>query len=257
MIPVMNLALALGVALVMPLCLGGRRWPWLVAAASVAAALVAPDGPLAGALVGPWLALSLACVVRRLLEREWLAVVNAGFAVVAASALLASRVQFTAFGIVEPIVKLTALHFSYAGVGTLWLARQVLAAAWGSTLRRVTVGLVVIAPVLVALGFVTRLAVFQVGGAVVMTLGTWSVALLALVGLTGLPRSARVLTIISSLCPWVSMVLGVAWAAANYWPWVPALTVVDMVPTHGALNAFGFVGCGVMARALASRSQRG
>ena len=28
---------------------------------------------------------------------------------------------------------------------------------------------------------------------------------------------------------------------------IPALTVPDMVPTHGALNAFGFVLCGHLA----------
>jgi hypothetical protein len=49
------------------------------------------------------------------------------------------------------------------------------------------------------------------------------------------------------------MVLGVSWAAAQYWPSVPALTVPDMVPTHGALNAFGFVLCAHLAAALDPR----
>ena len=42
-------------------------------------------------------------------------------------------------------------------------------------------------------------------------------------------------------------------AAAQYWPSVPALTVPDMVPTHGALNAFGFVLCAHLAAALDPR----
>jgi hypothetical protein len=64
---------------------------------------------------------------------------------------------------------------------------------------------------------------------------------------------ARGLWLVSSLAPLVAMVLGVSWAAAQYWPSVPALTVPDMVPTHGALNAFGFVLCAHLAAALDPR----
>ncbi len=98
----------------------------------------------------------------------------------------------TLFGTNEPIVRLTALHFTYAGAGTLALAvrlHEVRAGQWRS---------------------------------------------LAL---------ARV----SCLSPWVAMVLAIAWAANQYWPQVPALIVPDMVPTHGALNALGFVWCGHLA----------
>jgi hypothetical protein len=141
-------------------------------------------------------------------------------------------------------------------VGTLWLARVVFAQAPSSSPRRVTVAVVVLAPVVVALGFLTRLAALQVGGAVLMTLGAWAVAGFGLFEKSG-PWWLRALLWVSSLSPWVSMVLAVAWAMANYWPSVPALTVVDLVPTHGALNAFGFVGCGVVARTLASRRLQG
>jgi YndJ-like protein len=250
MIPVMNLALVVGVALVMPLCLGGNRLLWVLAAVGVIGALALPDGTMAALLVAPWLTLVLEQLLRAALARDWLRGVAAGFGVVAATALIASRLQLTLFGITEPIVKLTALHFSYAGVGTLTLAtwhwRQQ-PRAWS---HRLMVGLTVVAPVLVALGFVTRLALFQVGGAVLMTLGAWAVAVFSGARVPFLQGVARWLTIVSALSPWVSMVLAVAWAANGYWPVVPALTVVDMVPTHGALNAFGFVLCGLVARRL-------
>lgn len=53
------------------------------------------------------------------------------------------------------------------------------------------------------------------------------------------------------------MVLGVSWAASQYWPSVPALIVPDMVPTHGALNAFGFVLCAHLGWLVDQRAQGG
>ncbi|MEZ5180089.1 MAG: YndJ family transporter [Acidimicrobiales bacterium] len=46
---------------------------------------------------------------------------------------------------------------------------------------------------------------------------------------------------------WAPMVLAVAWAAAQHFD-VPALSIPDMVRTHGAGNAIGFVGAGLLAR---------
>ncbi|MER2561695.1 MAG: YndJ family transporter, partial [Myxococcaceae bacterium] len=172
--------------------------------------------------------------------------VMAGFGATAALALIASRLEVTLFEIPEPIVKLTALHFSFAGVGSLSLANR-LVASRASAPRRISGLLVMVAPPLVAIGFITRLALFQVGGAVVMAAGVCAVA--ALQVSEALKRSgwARALFLVSSASPWIAMGLGVAWAANQYWPSVPALTVPDMVPTHGALNAFGFVLAGHLA----------
>ncbi len=122
----------------------------------------------------------------------------------------------------------------------------------GTTLRpgpwsRATRWLVFIAPPIVATGFLTKLALAQVGGAVLMTLGVWLVAALQLADLK--QGSARALWLAACLSPLVAMVLAVSWAAAQYWPSIPALTVVDMVPTDVALNAFGFVLCAHLAAA--------
>jgi hypothetical protein len=87
----------------------------------------------------------------------------------------------------------------------------------------------------------------QVGGAVLMSLGVCAVAAVQLVEARRRSGRVRALLLASALSPWVAMALAVAWAANQYSGSVPALTVPDMVPTHGALNAFGFVGLGHLA----------
>ncbi len=253
MIPVMNLALVLGVAAVMPLSLKSKPGPWAAAALCTLVSLLLPAGPLAGLFVAPWVLLTIVAGVRSLSRRELWPALVAGFAGTASLALLASRLELTLFGINEPIVKLTALHFTYAGAGTLALAQrlhEVRPGKWSSMARV----LVVIAPPVVAAGFVTRSSIGQVGGASLMTAGVWLVAMLQLPDARSGPM--RWLWRVSFASPWIAMVLAVAWAANQYWPQVPALIVPDMVPTHGALNAFGFVLCGHLACWLEWR-QRG
>lgn len=246
MIPVMNAALVLAVAVIMPLAFRSRWWPWLMASLGVIASLWLTSGANAAVLLLPWVGLLAARLIG---SRSVFDVVGTGFGLVSASALIFSRLEWSLFGITEPIIKLTALHFSYAGVGTFALARRLMESRPEARVAKVTVALVAFAPVVVALGFIARSSLGQVGGAVLMTLGTWLLALLNLRGLGALTPGRRVLMVVSSLSPWVSMVLAVSWAANNYWPRVPALTVVDMVPTHGALNAFGFVLCALLALA--------
>jgi hypothetical protein len=176
-----------------------------------------------------------------LASRETWRALIAGFAGTASLALVFSRLELTLFGIVEPIVKLTALHFTYAGAGTLALAHR-LVTVRPSPLAKFTRALVFFAPPVVATGFITRSAFGQLGGALLMTAGVYLVALLQLPDAkTSWPWR------VSCASPWIAMVLAVSWAANQYFPAVPALTVPDMVPTHGALNAFGFVLCGVLA----------
>jgi hypothetical protein len=251
MIPVMNLALVVGVAVVMPRALRARPVPWLVAAVGVAVALALPPGTLAALCVAPWLALTIVSGVGALGRRDLWPAMVAGFAGTASLALISSRLEFSLFGITEPIVKLTALHFTFAGAGTLALALRLHEVRPGaaSAVARV---LVFIAPPVVATGFITRSALGQVGGASLMTAGVWLVAWLQLADVRAGPR--RALWLVSCLSPVVAMVLGLAWAAAQYWPAVPALTVPDMVPTHGALNAFGFVLCAHLGWSGKSRS---
>lgn len=244
MIPTMNAALVVGVGAVMPFSLKEQPARWFAAALCVAGSLFLEAGPFAGALIAPWIGLTISSGVRALLRRDvWLALV-AGFAGTASLALLCSRLELTLFGIVEPIVKLTALHFTYAGAGTLSLALR-LHQARPSRWTEIARALVLLAPPVVASGFVLRSALGQVGGATLMTIGVWLVA--ALQWPDARQGRTRWLWRVSCLSPLIAMVLGVSWAANQYWPSVPALIVPDMVPTHGALNAFGFVLCAHVA----------
>jgi uncharacterized protein (UPF0548 family) len=160
---------------------------------------------------------------------------------VAAGALAASRLGWTPLGQREPIVELTAVHYIYAGAAALVLA--------GWTARAVPIALTAAAPPIVAIGFVTGSAIPQVGGAVLMTLGVWATATVQLGASLDRSRrrSPRALLAVSGVSIWVPMVLAVAWAAGQHWS-VPILSIPDMARTHGAVNATGFVLCGLLAR---------
>jgi hypothetical protein len=124
-----------------------------------------------------------------------------------------------------------------------------------ATRNRWAMAMTAAAPPLVAVGFVTGLAIPQVGGAVLMTLGVWLTATLELRGAMddSLDPLRRVLLAISGLAIWAPMVLAVAWAAGQHWS-IPILSIPAMARTHGAANALGFVLCGLAARSMADRS---
>lgn len=248
MVPVMNVALVLGCAVVMPRSFSVPLAPWAVSGGLVACSLWLPAGWSAACLLVPWFALTAWQVAVGLRRRSLATVVMGGFGVTAALALIASRLEVTLFGIPEPIVKLTALHFTYAGVASLGLSTGLeRSPSWRTWL-------LIVAPPVVALGFVTRRSVFQVGGALLMTAGV--LVLAVSIGRRALSTTgiARALGLVSAASPWVAMALACSWAANQYWPAVPALTVPDMVPTHGALNAFGFALCGHLAAWLEGRA---
>lgn len=253
----------LGVAAVLPLALGHPR-RWVVAAVAVAIALAMPVGPAAAVVASIWLLVSLVGLVEllpsvrdtgwRLIHTdEALAHVAAtGFAAVAAVALVASRAGLTLFGIGEPIVQLTAVHFVYAGVGAVVLAGSV---APSGRAGRMALFLTVSAPPVVATGFVLQHPVPQVGGAVLMSVGVLSTAALQLREATiggQSHRWHRPLLVVSGLAPWIPMGLAVAWAASLYWD-VPALSIPDMARTHGVMNVV-FVLAGLVARRYGARA---
>jgi hypothetical protein len=171
------------------------------------------------------------------------------FGCVAAVAYASSRGGVALFGIGEPIVELTAVHFTYAGVGAVALAGVV--ARTHGLLGTAAVALTVSAPTVVALGFLVEHPVPQVGGAVLMTVGVYLIAGLQLLDVRTAHGAARSLLVVSGLAPWVPMVLAVAWATSLYAD-VPALSIPDMVRTHGTMNAV-FVVAGLVARTLQGR----
>jgi hypothetical protein len=251
-----DMAVVVGLAIVVPLALGGWR-RWALAAALAAVALSLPQGTAAGLVsIGPAAIAALALIqdladarpVARWDRDQSVRIVAGLWASVATATLVMSRLGVTPFAIHEPIVELTAVHYLFAGVGALALAGTM--PSTGAVLTTA------VAPPVVALGFVTGWAAPQVGGAALMAIGVFATAAQELCAGTSdrtAPWLRRTLLMISGLAVWAPMVLAVAWAAGQHWT-VPALSVPDMVRWHGLPNALGFVIAGLAASHV--RSQR-
>lgn len=242
-------AVVLGLGVVAPLALG--RWRrWALAAGLAGLALTLPRGAAAGLVAAGSAAIAAFGLHREIAApgriehwcRDDIVRVLAGtWAVVATGALVASRLGLTLFGIGEPIIELTAVHYLFAGVGAHTLA--------GATRSIIAMTITAAAPPVVAIGFVTGCAAPQVGGAVLMAIGVFVIAALELraaIADRRSPWSRRALLAISGLAVWAPMFFAVAWAAGQHWN-VPALSVPAMVRWHGAPNAIGFVVAGLAA----------
>jgi uncharacterized protein (UPF0548 family) len=262
---IIDAAVLVGVALVLPFATVVGWW-WWVATAAVGVSMTLPVGLLSAVIAGAWVVASLISLRRLALAagpfRGWSAesvcrLLGAGYAVVAGAAFVASRGGLRLFGIGEPVVELTSVHFTYAGAAALALAADASAGAtgrarlWGTAAVMLTAG----GPPIVALGFVSGLAAAQVGGAVVMALGVVTTGALELIAASNrrMRPAPRVLLGISGLSIWIPMGLAVAWAAGQHWN-VPALSIPDMARTHGAANGAGFILCGLWGRGLARRN---
>lgn len=269
-----DVVVVLGAGAVVPAAL--RRWTgaWVAVAAATALALSVDPGAAGLVLALPWAAVALAAtavavrdVVRagpigaerpRWARLDDLAAVAApGFLVVAGVALVDSCGGLGLVPTGEPITRLTAVHFAFAGTATTALAGVARQRARGRTARRVAtagLALALVAPPVVALGFLSGTAVPQVGGAVLMSAGAYLVAgrHLAEAWPARSTPSGRLLAL-SGLSIWIPMVLAVAWALGQH-TGGPALSIPDMARIHGSLNAFGFVGCGLAARWLADHT---
>lgn len=252
-----------GIVGVLPLALG-HPLRWSVVAIAAAAAMWMPTGIPAATAAGVWWIAAVVGVVEALGVRrswrvtglwhrplgEWAALAAAGFAVVASSAFIAASAGVELFGIGEPIVTLTSVHFTYAGVGAVTLAGVV--AERYPVGGAVALGATIAAPPIVAVGFLVQHALPQVGGAVLMSVAVLCTATLQLRTAWTMvaPRSVRGFLAVSGLAPWAPMCLAVAWAASQYWS-VPALSIPEMARTHGVMNVV-FVLAGLWARHLLS-----
>lgn len=250
-------AVVVGLAVVVPLALGGWRL-WTLAAAFATVALSLPQGLGAGLASTGAAAISAMALIRDLAASgpvdRWhrddvVRVVARLWASVATGTLVLSCLGVTPFGIHEPIVELTVVHYLFAGVGALMLA--------GTMPSTGTVLITGFAPPVVALGFVTGWAAPQVGGAALMAIGVFAIAaqeLSAAASDRTAPWLRRTLLIISGLAVWAPMVLAVSWAAGQHWT-VPALSVPDMVRWHGLPNAVAFVIAGLASSHVRSRRE--
>lgn len=246
------LAAIVVVPLALPLLLPGiETRPWIAAGALTVPSLLLERGsPAAVALALPWAAVATTSAFTAALRwardgHRWsvdaVAVpVVLGYLAGAGGSLVASRAGLTFRHVTEPIVQLTAVHYSYAGFVAPVLARRARRHITATGAASVALVLFLAAPPIVAAGFVTRWAIFQVGGALLLFVAAWTLA-----GVTLVRGPRQPLLVASSLALLAPMVLAVSWAAAQFWE-VPALGIPDMARTHGILNAVGFGLCGVL-----------
>jgi hypothetical protein len=227
------------------------------AALSLALAFLDPAVGVGGSVLAvPWLVVAVAVALRdgrRTLTPSSRPLVDlarlaaCGFLVVGAFFAFATRAGWIVAGIHEPIIELTAVHFHFAGFATLVLATALARALPDRPrLANPTLTLACFAPPAVAVGFTWQLAPFQIGGAIMITLATWSLAAATVAVIV--PRATttvgRALLVVSSFAVLAPMVLAVFWAAAQYYD-LPSLSIADMARVHGTVNAFGFVICGL------------
>lgn len=239
---------------------GSARVATVAAVAGLPAvpAHVIDQGPVAAALVAPWL---IAALVGAFLAIRWWRLTGFGFRdvvwaaaalylVVAAVWLVADRLDLQLAGFPAPFVQLTAIHFHYAGFASAVLV----ACAWRACPRSHTAAAAawstVAAPPIIAAGF-AYFGLLQVVGAVLLTLGLWLLAWVTIRHVV--PRItwlARTLLLVSCLAVLVPMALAVQWAVGINFA-TPALSIPDMVLAHGATNAVGFTLPGVLGWRLA------
>lgn len=252
-----SVAVAGGVAVLPPAVLGRRAWwrhgHWAVVGASVLVGFLLAPGPVAGLFALPWVvaaAVELLGRTRTVAARrradlpEVGELAAAGFLLVAGLFALDSCVGRAWFGYGEPITRLTAVHFTYAGVGAVGLAVAALRARPASPWRRGELLALVAGLPIVAAGFATGFAVLQVGGPLVVSSGVF---LVACAQLADGVRHRSAWLIASGLAVWGPMALAVAWALAPH-TGGPALSIDAMVPLHGGGQALGFVLCGLAGR---------
>ena len=255
-----DMVVVCGIVVVLPLALG-RAGRWLLAAAAATLSVLVPTGVGSAALASVWLVVAVAGLVgathRTAVQTDRgidqvVELGTASFAVVAAAAFLASHGGIALFGTGEPIVELTSVHFTYAGVGALTLAGAT--SHQRPTRRTAAVVMTAAAPPIVAAGFMLQHPVPQVGGAILMSSGVLVTAALQLCEAWTRTMPRWPLLLVSGAAPWVPMGLAIGWASSLYWN-VPALSIPDMVRTHGMLNVV-FVVAGLVGRRTEIRAGR-
>ncbi len=254
--------LALGTVAIVPLALrlgpSDPPIPPLVtvtAGALAAAGTAVAPGAWAVALVLPWVLVvgtaALAAVItwwrwdRRPARLGW--PIALGYLTFGAGWLVAHSLDLRPAGIGPPFVELTAVHFHYAGfVASLYaLLTRDRAVRWTRT-ADVSAGAVVLAPPLIAIGFVW-VGELQIVGAALLTAGLFGTAWVAVVDVARSldDRPARLLLTVSSVVVLLPMLLAVQWAIGNNLG-TPALSIPAMARTHGVANAIGFAGLGML-----------
>ncbi|MDH2388004.1 YndJ family protein [Streptomyces sp. HNM0663] len=231
------------------------RRTWLLFAAPGAVALWLPRSPAAVALASVYAIgtlLPAAAAVRRLsctrspsaAEAAVLAALAAPS--VAGAALVAERSGHELFGFSLEILALTVPHFHYAGFAAALVAGLVCRTAEGPAARFAALS-VPLGTLLVLAGyFIDDWA--ELAGALVLTAGMWTVALLTWrdIRTGGRDRVTRALLAVSAAVLAATMLLALSWAAGEA-TGLPRPSLTWMAATHGLGNALGFALCSILA----------
>ncbi|MUV51520.1 YndJ family protein [Haloarcula sp. CBA1122] len=231
-------------------------WLQPVGALLFAVSLVVPSPALlAAALATPWLAvtglLGLAALAR-IRVRSGLTLpetaIDAGFAYVSvgAVALLLAHLDLT-FWFDRVIIRLTAVHFHYAGF-VLPVAAGLTGRHLGDRSRgfRTVAGVILVGPALIAVG----IAFSPLVEVVAVSLFTVAVAAFGVVVLRRVvptcPQLQGLLLGISAVALPISMALALGYGVSTFTGRSLGLTISTMVALHGSLNAFGFGLCATL-----------
>lgn len=218
-------------------------------------ALLLPEGPRAGAVMGVWAAACVAVALQRAVPwlrrptwqpTELAALVTVAYLCVGAGWAVVSRLGWEPFGFAATIVKLTGVHFHYAGFAAMAIATT-------AARRRATPGVPAAAAVaagsaVIATGYFTADVLHSVG-AVVLTAG-----LLAVSTITW--RTARPLLRLSAVAPLLPMALAIVYALGRV-DVGPSMPIDRMAQIHGTLNAFAFSLAGVVGWRATQAERRG
>lgn len=272
-----GLALVLGAIFVVPIVLGsvgvrevGRaerllraaRLGALPAGLALAVALALPAGPLAAGLALPWLVVGLACAAAAIIREAGIGLrlqpevrhaESAGLVFFAAAPVfaIADRLGIRPLEIDPLIVRLTAIHFTFAGL----LLPVVGAFAWRirpGRILEIAVGALVVGIPVTALGFLNHPSLNWIG-ALLVAGGGFGVGLGVLLAAGSLSTPAsRALLRVAGVTLLTTMPLAAIYASSVF----SGSTVLDiptMARVHGTLNALGFALPAVVAMNLEAR----
>lgn len=229
-----------------------------LASAALLVSFVLPHGAIAGALALPWLALALVLAARGVPaalaiarpHRMRLSLAAAHvFLVLGGVWLLLARLGTGPAHLSGLEVFVAVVHFHFSGFALELLVAATalrLPPVLGGLHRRLAVAAVAGIPIIAA-GKLLAIPTLVTIGVTTMILVTLTLAFVAAVIARGLPRgAARNLLLVSAVAIATAMVLATAYGIGHlvgaHW-----LGVGQMVPTHGLLNALGFVLCGTLA----------
>jgi hypothetical protein len=238
-----------------------RAQPW--AAYMAAASFVPPRGPLAAAASTPWLIVTLLGAAHAAVL-AWKTPIRgaeqtprlAGLLMlpVGAGWLLLSRLGARPLGFEEPLPLLTAVHFHYAAFLAPVLVAEPARLLGTCAEYRLFVAGTCAAPPLIAAG-ITFSPPLELAGAALLAVSLGGFAVLTLWrAVPQLPRGgARALVATSSFSALGGMLLALLWAGGSFFD-APLVSLSQMAHLHGALNAIGFCGLGLLGWALLRRN---